>query len=137
MLDHFGEIALRAFDGKAAEAVVAAELKHDDLRFVGEDAIDALETIFGGVAADAFVDDAVAKTGGVEEMLEISGVAGGGFDAVAGGETVAEAGDDGTLVGDVDCGLRACGMGSGSVLGGGARWRGADGKREESGEDEN
>ena len=66
LLDHGGEILLRAFDGKAAEAVVAAELEDDDLGFLGEDAVDAFDAVFGGVAADACVDDAVVITVGVE-----------------------------------------------------------------------
>jgi hypothetical protein len=137
LLDHGGEILLRAFDGKAAEAVVAAELEDDDLGFLGEDAMDAFEGVFGGVAADAGVDDAVAIAGGVEELLKVGGVAGGGIDAVAGGEAVAEAGDDGASVGDVEGGFGVCGPSSGGVLREAALRRGARREREESGEDEN
>ena len=137
LLDHGGEIFLGAIDGQAAEAVVAAEFENDDLRSLGEDVGNALEAIFRGVAADACVDDAVAIAGGVEETLEIGGVAGGGFDAESGGEAVAEAGDDGAGVGDVERGLSACGRGSRGVLRGGVDGGGAGREREESGEGKN
>ena len=57
LLDDAGEVGLGLFEGKAAEAVVTAELYDDDAAGVageaGEDAVDALEAVLGGVAADA------------------------------------------------------------------------------------
>lgn len=137
LIDHGGDIFLRAFDGEAAKAVVATKFEDDDLRLLSEDAADALEAVLGGVAADAGVDDAVAVSGRVEETLEIGGIAGGGFDAVAGREAVAEAGDDRAGVGDVERGLGACCADSCGALRGGVLRGGAGRESEESGENEN
>jgi hypothetical protein len=60
----------------------------------GEDAVDALEAVLGGVAADAGVDDAIHEALVVEQELELVGVGVAGLGAVAGGEGVAEAEDE-------------------------------------------
>src|SRR6202022_3862218 len=88
------EVGAGVLDTQAAEAVVAAELDDDDGGVQGEDAGEAHDTVFGGVAADALVENAIVVTAGVEYGLEVVGVALTGVGAVAGGEAVAEAGDD-------------------------------------------
>jgi hypothetical protein len=84
-LDDVVEVGAGVGDGEAAEAVVAAELDYDDGRVEGEDGAEALDSVLGGVAADAFVDDAVMIARGVEVGLEIVGIALAGVGAEAGG----------------------------------------------------
>jgi len=93
------EVGAGVFDAEAPEAVVAAELDDDESGVEGDDAVDALEAVLGGVAADALVDDTVGEVVGVEVFLEIVGVALAGIGAMAGGEGVAEADEEGALVG--------------------------------------
>ncbi len=92
---------------EAAEAVVAAELDDGDGGVQGEDVGEAGDAVFGGVAGDAEVDDAVAEAEAVEVCLEEVGVGLAGVGAEAGGEGVAEADDDGAVV------RRADGIGGG------------------------
>ncbi len=66
----------------------------------GEDAVDAFEAVFAGVAADAQVDDTIAVALSVKQELELVGVGLAGVGAVAGGERVAEAEEQGAGVGD-------------------------------------
>lgn len=96
--DDFVQIGTGVFDGEAAEAIVSSELDDDDCGLHGDDGVDTPDAVLGGVAADAFVDDAVVITLCIEVGLEIVGVAFAEFGAVAGGETVAEADDEGALV---------------------------------------
>ena len=106
------EVGAGVFDAKAAEAVVAAKFDDDEGGLEGEDGVEAFEAIFGGVAADAFVDDMVVVAEFVEVGLEVVGVALAGFGAEACGETVAEADDEGAVV--VGVGWRRwCGILSG------------------------
>ena len=98
--DDLVEVCARIFNAKAAETVVATELYDHYCRLHGDDAVDALDAIFGGVAADALVGDAIVIAFRVEISLEIVGVAFAGFGAVAGGEAVAEADDQWALVVD-------------------------------------
>ena len=92
------EVCCGLGDGQAAEAVVAAELHDDELGLRAMTRCDAVEAVLGGVAADAGVDDVVVVALGVEVALEVVGIALAGIDAVAGGEAVAEADDDGPAV---------------------------------------
>ncbi len=98
LLDHLREVGLGLLEGEAAESVVAAELYDDDTAGMAgearEDAVDALEAVLGGVAADAGVDDAIHEALVVEQELELVGVGVAGLSAVAGGEGVAEAEDE-------------------------------------------
>ena len=57
--DDLVEVGAGVFDAQAAETVVAAELDDDDGGLQGEDGVEAFDTVLGGVAADALVDDAV------------------------------------------------------------------------------
>jgi len=123
------EVAAGVFDAEAAEAVVAAELDDDDGGVEGEDAIDAVETVLGGVAADALIDDVVVEAEGVEVFLEEVGIAFAGVGAEAGGEGVAEADEDGAVVGGGGCGGgwdHRC-VAAGRVSGGVLRWGGGVG----------
>ena len=97
VLTMWSRLARESCDGQAAEAVVAAELDDDDGGVEGR-RVEAIDAVLGGVAADAFVDDAVGVAAGVEVGLEVVGVALAGVGAVAGGEGVAEADDDGAVV---------------------------------------
>ena len=62
--DDLVEIGAGVFDAEAAETVVAAELDDDDRGLQGDDAVEALDAILGGVAADALVDDAIVIAAG-------------------------------------------------------------------------
>ena len=99
LLDDGGEVGLGLFEGKAAKAVVAAELEDDEGGVVGEEAREAVDGVLGGVAGDAVVGDAVVVAGGVEEMLEVVGVGEAGVDAEAGGDGVAETDEERASVG--------------------------------------
>ena len=92
------EIGAGVFDAQAAEAVVAAELDDDDGGLQGDDAIDAVDAVLGGVSADALVDDAVVIASGVERGLQVVGIALADFGAVSFGEAVAETDDQGAGV---------------------------------------
>jgi hypothetical protein len=89
------EVATRVGDGQAAQTVVAAEFDKHDGGMQAEDFRQAIDAIFGGVAADAGVDDAVGVAAEIEVRLKIVGVRLAGIDAVSGGDAVAEAIDDG------------------------------------------
>ena len=93
------KIALGDGEGKAAEAVVAAEFDDDYGRVHGEDKREAIDAVLGGVAANAGVDDAVVVAAGVEVMLERCGPCLAGDEAVASGDAVSIADDGGTLGG--------------------------------------
>ena len=93
------QVGAGALYGEAAKAVVAAELDDDDGGVEGEDGGEAFDAVFGGVAADALVDDAVVEAAGAEVTLEVVGIALAGVGAVAFGEGVAEADDEWTGVG--------------------------------------
>jgi len=97
--DHGLEVGAGGLDLEAAEAVVAAELEDDDLGFHGQDAGEAVDSVLGGVAADALVDDAVVEAFAIEVLLEEVGVALAFVGSVAGGERIAEADEERTFVG--------------------------------------
>jgi hypothetical protein len=110
------EVAARVGDGDATEAVVAAEFNDDDGGVEAEDFFQAVDAVFGGVAADARIDDFVVVAATVEVGLEIVGIGLAGSDAIAGGDAVSEAGDNGN------------GAGRGSVCGEGEKKRGDEGE---------
>ncbi len=60
-----------------------------------EDVFQAVDSVFAGIAADSGVDDVVMVAASVEERLKVGRVGVSGIDAVAGGDAVAEAIDDG------------------------------------------
>lgn len=57
--DDFVEVRAGRGDGKAAESVVASELDDDDGGVCGKDVVNAIDAVFGGVSADAHVQDAI------------------------------------------------------------------------------
>ena len=89
------EIAAGVGDGEAAEAVVAAKFDNHNRGMEPEDVFQAVDAVFAGVAADAGIDHFVVVATAVEGGLEIVGPGVAGFEAVAGGDAVAEADDDG------------------------------------------
>jgi len=91
-------VEIGAGDGRldAAQAVIGAEGEDEDVDALTENPVDAAEAAGGGFAAEPGVDDAIGKAGVGEFLFEEGGVGFGErfFEAVAGGEAVAEA-DDG------------------------------------------
>ena len=63
------EVSARVRDGQAAQTVIAAEFDDYHCWLEREDMVEALDSVFGGVAADAFVDDAIAIAVAVEVCL--------------------------------------------------------------------
>ena len=120
-LDDVVEVGAGVGDGKATEAVVATEFDDDDGGMKGEDGVEALNSVLGGVAADALIDDAIVIVGGVEICLKVVRVALAGVGAKAGGEGVSEANDEGAVVvggGRSDgCGGRWVGVGEARLVG--------------------
>ena len=96
--DHCGEVCTGGLDVEAAQTVVAAKLQDDHGGVEGGDVGDAVDAILGGVAGNAFVDDAVGEAVAIEIVLEEVGVAGAFVGAEAGGEGVTETDDEGTWV---------------------------------------
>lgn len=92
--DDLVEIGAAVFNSQAAQAVVSAELDHDDGRFEGEDVVQAADAVLGGVSADALIDYVVVIATGVEICLEVIGVTLADVGSVTGGKTIAEADDD-------------------------------------------
>ena len=93
--DDLVEVSAGVFDTEAAEAVVAAKLDDDDGRLHGDDGGDPFHAVFGGVSADAGVNDAVVVAEAVQILLEELGVALAGLGSVACREAVAEGYDAG------------------------------------------
>ena len=112
------EVGLGLFEGEAAEAVVAAEFNDNDAGMAGEDAGDAVEAVFGGVAGDAGVEDMVVEVAGVEEALEFVGIGLAGVGAEACGEGVAEADEERAVLHGRRRASRGCLL---------LRWRGGSG----------
>jgi len=96
--DDLVEVGAGVFDAEAAQAVIAAELDDDDGGLHGNDGGDAFYSVFGGVSADAGVDDAVVVAEAVQVLLEELGVALAGLGSVACGEAVSEGYDAGARI---------------------------------------
>ena len=100
--DEAGDDGLKiAFGGgerQATEAVIAAEFDDDDRGVHGEDERESIDAVLGSVAADAGVNDAVVVAAGVEVALERGGPGLAGNEAVASGDAVSVANDDGELL---------------------------------------
>lgn len=97
--DDLVEIGAGVVDRNSAKTIVATKFDHNNGRLQSEDAIQAFDAIFGSVAANAFVDDAVGIAMLVKIGLEIVGIALAGIGAVACGEAVAEADEKGPRIG--------------------------------------
>ncbi len=93
------EVAARIRDGEAAEAVVAAEFDNDDSRVEAQHVLEPVDAVFAGIAADAGVDDFEVVAVAVEAGLQVVGIRMTGTDAIASGDAVAEAIDDGNGMG--------------------------------------
>jgi hypothetical protein len=89
------EVGARGGDGKAAKSVVASELDDNNGRMRGDDVQGTVDAIFGGVSAYAHVEDTVVVATRIQKLLQVIWVAVSGRGAVASGETVSKAGDDG------------------------------------------
>ena len=88
------EVAARVCDGEAAEAVVAAKFDNHDGGMEVEDLVEPVDAVFAGVAADAGIDHFVVVAAMVERGLKGVGPGVAGFEAIAGGDAVAEAVND-------------------------------------------
>jgi len=86
---HVVEIVARLADGKAAEAVVAAELDNDDRWMQSQQEGKTRGGILGCGPACALVDDFVGVAMRVEQLLQIGGIGVAGSKAQAGGDAVA------------------------------------------------
>lgn len=91
--DDLIEIPPCTVDGKPAETVVAAEGYDDERRLEGEHILQALNAVFGRIAANAGIHHVVMKALVVEVAFQKIGIAVAGVGAVACSQAVAE-GDD-------------------------------------------
>jgi len=80
---------------QAAEAVVSAEFDDHNFRMQSQDGGQAGDSVLGGGAAGAFVDDFVAVAMGVEALLQEVRVRLARLEAVAGSDAVPKANQDG------------------------------------------
>lgn len=96
--DNGFEVASGDAEWKAAKAVVSAEFDNDNGGVHSEDHGQPVDAVLGGVAADAGVDDAVVVSASGEIALERGGVGLAGLEAVAGGDAVSVANDDGQFL---------------------------------------
>ena len=108
--DDLIEVGAGGCDGQAAQAVVAAELDDDDGGMQGEYLGQALNSVLGGVSADALIVDAVANVEMVQVGLKIIGIALAGIGASAGGQAIAKADEDGAMIRGVGFGLGGGGV---------------------------
>lgn len=84
------EVALGHIQRKAAQPVVAAELDDDGRRMQPEHARQAVECVFGGVAAHAGVDDAVVISARGQVMLQENRIGLAWVESVTGGDAVSK-----------------------------------------------
>ncbi len=96
---HLVEIAAGLVEGQAAQAVVAAELDDDDFGMQEQDGAQTGDGVLGGGAAGALIDDLVVVAAAVEVPLQGVGIGLAGLEAVAGGDAVAVANQDGPVGG--------------------------------------
>ena len=93
LVDHAGEVCFGLLQRKPAQAIVAAKLQHHHVRVQGDHASDAVEAVFGRVAADAFVHDTVRIVVTGQNFLEVLRIGLARIDPIAGCDTVAKAHD--------------------------------------------
>ena len=89
--EHLVEVFARLVEREAAKTVVAAEFDDDDLGMEGDNGAQTAQCVFGGGAAGSLVVDGVVIAGAVEIALKGVGEGLAGFEAIAGGDGVAEA----------------------------------------------
>ncbi len=78
-----------------AKTVIAPELDDDHRGMERHDAIQPVYPVLGGTSADSLAEDEVMIAAGIEIALEVVWIAVTLIDAIAGGNAVAEANDDG------------------------------------------
>lgn len=96
--DDLIEIPSRTVDGKPAETIVAAEGYYDNRRLEGEHILQALNAVFGCIAANAGIHHVVMKAPVIEIAFEKIRIAVAGVGAVACGQTIAEGHDHRAVV---------------------------------------
>ena len=104
--DYLIQVFARAVDGKAAEAVVAPEGNDNNDGFQGQDIVEPIDTVFGGVAADPRIHDVVIKAFGIEILFEKVGITISRVRAVACSQAVTEGDNDRTIISGQRGGLR-------------------------------
>src|SRR5260370_29976142 len=97
-IDDAVEIGLHLLRLHSAQTVVAAKGDDDHRRVQRNHFIYAAEAVFGGVAADALVDDAIVISACIELFLEIIRVAPVRIGAVAGCQAVTKSDQNGSRV---------------------------------------
>lgn len=93
--DNGVQVTARIGDGDAAQPVIAAEFDNHNGRMQSKHVPEAIDAIFGRVAADSGVDDAVMVAAAVELGLQNGGISMPRIDSVSGRNAVAKAVDDG------------------------------------------
>lgn len=84
------EIGFRGGGGKAAQAVIAAQLQDQNRDGLAQQPADAGDAVRTGVTGDASVNDFEREPGGVDFLLQQSGIGLVQIDPEAGGETIAQ-----------------------------------------------
>lgn len=95
--DDLVEIVPGLVEGQAAEAVVATELNDDDGGMKTEQIGQAGDGVLGGGSAGSLVKNAIGVAVAGEDALQIGRVCLGGIEAVAGGDAVTIADEDGLV----------------------------------------
>ena len=85
--------------GQPAKTVIAPEFDDDHRRMEREYAAQPVYSVLGGVSADSLVDDAVMIAAGIKIALKVVWIAVTRIDAIACGNAVAEANDNGNGAG--------------------------------------
>jgi len=93
------EIGAAGGDGDSTKTVVAAEFEDHDTRLLGNDGGDTGQCVRSRFAADTEVEDVVRIAELVEIALKIVRITLARIGAIACGKTIAECGNDGSLVG--------------------------------------
>ena len=97
--EHLVEVAARLIGGQAAQAVIAAEFNDDNFGVQQQDGAEIGDGVLGGGAAGALVVDSVVVTERIEFLLQVIGIGLAGLKAIAGGDAVAEADQEGAIGG--------------------------------------
>src|SRR5271165_1065966 len=93
------QVAAGLLGGQTAQAVIAAEFNDDNFGVHSNDGTEIGDSVLGGCAAGALVVDLVMVAERVEFLLQIIGIGLAGLEAVAGGDAVAEANQQGAIRG--------------------------------------
>lgn len=96
--DDLVEVLARYCYRQATQTVIAAEFDNNNLRMEGEHVFQALNAVFCSIAVDALVHDAIRVATAVEIALQVVWICLACGNAVACGERIAEADDDGAAM---------------------------------------